>query len=93
MFEFWYDYINEQYKCKPKLCYMDTDSFTIHTKTEDVYNDNANDVEKRLDTSKYSIKGPLPIGKNKKVIGLVKDELGGKIMKDCQNLDQKHILI
>ena len=55
MFEFWYDYINEQYKCKPKLCYMDTDSFTIHTKTEDVYNDNANDVEKRLDTSKYSI--------------------------------------
>ena len=27
------------------------------------------------------IKRPLPIGKNKKVIGLFKDELGGRILK------------
>ena len=58
---------------------MDTDSFAIHIKTEDL----ANDVEKWFDTSTNydkDDKRQLPIGKNKKVIGLFKDELGGKIM-------------
>ena len=64
-----------------KSCYMDTDSFTIHIKTEDFYKDIANDVEKRFDTSNYEVHRPLPTGKNKKVIGLMKDELGGRIMK------------
>ena len=57
---------------------MDTDNFTIRIKPEDVYEDIANDVEKRSDTSNYAIKRPLPIGKNKKVIGIIKDELGQK---------------
>ena len=63
---------------------MDTDSFVIYLETEDFYKDIANDVEKRFDTSNYDEKDerPLPIGKNKKVIGLFKDELGGKIMKE-----------
>ena len=58
---------------------MDIDSFIIHMKTEDFYEDIANDVEKQFDTSKYDEydKRPLPISKNKKVIGLFKDELGG----------------
>ena len=53
---------------------MDTDSFIIHIKTEDFYNDIANDVEKWFDTSKYdeNQKRSLPIGKSKKVIGLLK---------------------
>ena len=51
MYEFWYDYINQKYQDKAKLCYMDTDSFTIHIKTEDFFEDIANDVEKRFDTS------------------------------------------
>ena len=63
-----------------KLCYMDTDSFIMHIKTEDFYKDIADDVEKRFDTSNYEVNRPLPTGKNKKVIGLIKDELGGKIM-------------
>ena len=43
----------------------------------------ANDVEKWFDTSNYDENDdrPLPIDKNKKVIGLFKDELGGKIIK------------
>ena len=61
---------------------MDTDSFIINIKTEDFYKDIANDVERWFDTSNYdkNDKRPLPIGKNKKVIGLFKDEFGRKIM-------------
>ena len=63
---------------------MDTDSFTIHIGNEYLYNDIVNDVERCFDTSNYdeNDKRPLPIGKNKKVIGLFKDELGGKIMEE-----------
>ena len=61
---------------------MNTDSFVYEVETEDFYMGIAKDVEKRFDTSGYSKdeNRPLPIGKNKKVIGLMKDELGGKIM-------------
>ena len=59
---------------------MDTNSFIIHIKTKDFYKDIADDVEKRFDTSNYEVDRPLPKGKNKKVIGLMKDELGGKII-------------
>ena len=40
MYEFWYDYIKPKYQDRAKLCYMDTDSFVIHIKTEDFYEDN-----------------------------------------------------
>ena len=62
--------------------WIQTDSFIIHIKTENVYEDLAGDVEKRFDTSNYEINRPLPAGKNKKVIGLMKDELRGKIMTE-----------
>ena len=80
-YEFWYDYIKPKYRDKAKLCYMDTDSFIIHIKTKDFYKDIAYDFEKVFDTSNYKIYRSLPRGMNKKVIGLMKDELGGKIMK------------
>ena len=61
---------------------MNTDSFIIHIKTEDYYEDVADGVEKWFETSNYDVndKRPLPVGKSKKVIGLFKDELGGNIM-------------
>ena len=80
MYEFWYNYIKPKYQNNAKLCYMDTDTFTINIKTKDSYKDIANDVDERFDTSNYECDRPLPTGKNKKVIGLMKDELGGKIM-------------
>ena len=80
MNEFWYDYIKPKYGKKGKPCYMDTDSFIMHIKTEDFYKDIADDVEKRSDTSNYEVDRPLPKGKNKKVSGLMKDELGEKTM-------------
>ena len=68
---------------------MDTDSLVYHIKTEDFYADIANDVEERFDTSGYVPDRPLPIGKNKKVIGLMKDELGDTIMTEFVSLRPK----
>ena len=89
MYEFWYDYMKPKYNDDIKLCYMDTDSFVMNIKTEDFYKDITNDVEKRFDTSNYEVNRPLPTGKNKKVIGLMKDELGGKIITESVNLRPK----
>ena len=77
MYEFWYDYARPKCGENVKLCYMDTDSFIVHVKTEDI----AEDVETRFDTSNFELDRPLPKRKNKKVIGLIKDELGGQIWR------------
>ena len=77
VYEFQYDYIEPKYQDRAKLCYMDTDRFIIHIKTEDFYENIADDVENWFDTSNYDEddKRSLPIGKNKKVIDLFKDQL------------------
>ena len=69
---------------------MDTDSFIMHIKTEYFYKDIADDVEKKYGTSNYTVERPLPMGKNKKIIGLMKDELGGRIMKEFIGLIPKY---
>ena len=91
MYEFWYNYIIPKYGDRAKLCYTDTDSFIIYIKTEDFFQDISNDVEKWFDTSNFdkNDKRPLPIGKNKKVPGLFKDELGGKIIIEVITLRLK----
>ena len=60
---------------------MNTDSFILYIKTEDIQADIAKDAEQIFGSSNYELHRPLPKGKNKKVIGLMKDELGEKIMK------------
>ena len=84
MYEFWYDYIKPKYGDKARLCYMDTDSFVMNIKTDDFFRDINNDVDKWSVSSNYDKNDnrPLEIGKNKKVIGKFKDELGGKIMTE-----------
>ena len=69
---------------KTEQTYMNIDSFVIHIKADDFYEDIADDVEEWFDTSNYSKddRRPLLICWNKKVIGLSKDELAGKIMKE-----------
>ena len=89
MYEFWYNCIKPKYGENAKLFYMDTDSLITHVKSEDIYKDIAEDVERRFDTSNYEIDRPLPIGRNKKVIGLVKDGYGGQIMKRFAGLRGK----
>ena len=88
MYEFWYDYMKPKYGNDGKLCYIDTDSFIMNIKTNDFYEDITNDVENRFDTSNYEVNRPLPMGKNK-VIGLMKDELGGKIITEFVTLTPK----
>ena len=89
MYEFWCDYIKPKYQDNGKLCYIDTDSFIINIKTEDFYEDIANDVEKRFDTLNYEVNRPLSKGKNEKVIVLMNDELGGKIITEFAALRPK----
>ena len=89
MDEFWYNYIKLKYNDKARLCYTDTDNFVIYVKTEDFHKNIANDVERRFDTSSYDENDERPMGKNKKVIGLLKDELGGKIITEFITLRAK----
>ena len=65
------------------------DSFLVHVKFENVYGNLPEDVEITFDTSNYEVNRPLPIGKNKKLMGPMKDELGGKIMKEIVALGPK----
>ena len=89
IYESWYDYIKPKYQNNAKLCYTDTDSFVMHIKTEDFYEDIADDTEKRSDKSNYEVYRLLTTGKNKKVIGLMKNELGGKTMTEFVALRPK----
>ena len=65
MYEFWYDYMKPKYDNNVKLCYMDTHSCIMNIKTNDFYEDIANDVENRFDTSNYEVNRPLPMGKRR----------------------------
>ena len=89
MYEFSYNYLKPKYGENAKLFYMDTDSFIVHVKADDIYKDISEDVETRFDTSNSEVDRPLPRGKNKKVIGPMKDELGGEIMKKFVGLKAK----
>ena len=93
MYEFWHDYITRKYQNNVKICYMDTDSFIIHIKTEDFYKDIADDVKKWFETSNYSEDNKIPLlgGMTKKVVGLMKDKLGGKTMIEFVALRPKYI--
>ena len=86
MYNFWYDYVKPKYGYNAKVFYMDKDSFIVHVKTGYIYEYIAEDVETRSDTSNFEIDRPLPKGKNKKVIRLMKDELAGQIMKEFVGL-------
>ena len=66
MYDNWYNEMKPKYGDNVKLCYMDIGSFIMHIKTEDFYKDIADDVEKKYDTSNYTVERPLPMGKNKK---------------------------
>ena len=80
MYEFHYDCMKPKYDDDNlTLCYMDTDSLIYSIETDDFYKDIADDDKDRFDTSGYNPDRPLPVGLNKKVIGLMKDELGGEI--------------
>ena len=90
IYEFHYDYMKQKYNGnKLQLCYTDTDSLVYRINTEDFYADITDDVQTRFDTYGYCSNRPLPIGLNKKVTRLMKDELGGTIMTEFAALRPK----
>ena len=89
MYEFSYDYVKLRYGEKVRLCNVDADSFIFSVSTDTIYNDTAENVKTRFDTSNYESDTPLPEGRNIKVIGLMKDELERKIMKNITYLLEK----
>ena len=89
IYEFHYDHMVPKYGKKLDLSYKDTDSLIYNIETEDFYKDIAEDVPARFDTSGYNPDRHLPVGLNKKVIGLMKDELGGEIMTEFVTLRPK----
>ena len=89
MYEFWYDYVKSKYGNRARLCYMDTDSFVLNIKTKDFYKDIAENIKERFDTSNCIYDRPLPTGVNKKVVGLMKDEVGGGIINEFTALTPK----
>ena len=89
MYEFHYNYMKQKYPEGLTLCYMDMDSLIYDIETDDFYKDMAEDVKDRFDTSGYNLSRPLPVGLNKKVIGLMKDDLGGEIMTEFVTLRPK----
>jgi hypothetical protein len=89
MYDFFYNYMKKKYGQNAKLLYIDTDSLILEIKTDDFYADIAADTETRFDTSDYSKDHPLYSSRNKKVIGMFKDEACGKQIEEFVGLRAK----
>ena len=91
MYDFHYNYIKQKYEDKAKLLFTDTDSLMYEIQTEDFYKDISKDVKHKFDTSDYPPNHPsgIPSGVNKKVLGMFKDEAGGKVIDEFVGLRAK----
>ena len=91
MYDFHYNYINTKYGNMAKLLFTDTDSLAYETTTKDFYKDINPDIDKRFDTSDYPTNHPSGIktGLNSKMLGLFRDEAGGKQIVEFVGLRAK----
>ena len=92
MYKTYYEYLLPKFGKRIKLLYTDTDSFIIQVNSEDVFKEIAPDVNEQFDTSNFPENHPIGkefIGKNKKVSGMLKDEAGGKTIKDFAGICSK----
>ncbi|XP_065640568.1 uncharacterized protein LOC136073127 [Hydra vulgaris] len=94
MHEFHYTYIKSKYRDRAKLLYTDTDSLIYEIKTKDFYTDIANDIESKFDTSEFdknhpAVRNGFKVGVNKKVLGVFKEDSGGKIIIEFIGLRSK----
>ncbi|XP_022794378.1 uncharacterized protein LOC111333124 [Stylophora pistillata] len=95
MYDFHYNYMKPKYGDRAKLLFTDTDSLCYVIQTDDFYEDISSDVHQHFDTSNFPKDHPsgIPIGVNKKVVGMMKDECGGKIIKEFAGLRPKSYAI
>ena len=89
MYEFQYESVKPKYCEKSKLCFVDANSFIVYIKTDDIYENIAEDVKTRFDASNYELDRPVAKGNYEKVIGLMKDEIDDKTMKKFIGLRAK----
>ena len=91
MYEFHYNYIKQKYGNKAKLLFTDTDSLMYEIQTEDFIRILVKMWKKRFDTSDYPPNHPsgIPSGLNKKVLGMFKDEVKGKVIDEFVGLRAK----
>ena len=91
MYDFHDNYIKLKFGENAKLLFTDTDSLCYEIQTDDFFKDVSQDVKQKFDTSNYpkDHKSGIPTGKNKKVIGMMKDEAGGKIIEEFVGLRSK----
>ena len=66
IYKFWYDYVKPTFGENAILCYVDTNIFIVHVKTEHIYKDIVEDAETRFDTANYESDRPLSKGKIEK---------------------------
>ena len=93
MYEFWYDYAKPRYGENAKFCHMDTDSFILYI--EQVIFVNTLQKILKLDSILQIMNqiGCYQKKRNKKVIGLIKNESGGKIKTKFVGLkENSHLL-
>ena len=90
MYDFHYGHAKKKWEGL-KVLYTDTDSLFYEIETEIFFDDTAGDVERWFNTSDYSEDHPscIPVGKNKKAIGMFKDECVGKVMTEFAALRPK----
>ena len=81
MHNFWYNYVKPKYGENAEFCYMNTESFIVHVKIDDIFKNIEEDVEIRFYTSNYELNRPLPKRRNENVIALIKYKLGAESLK------------
>ena len=91
MYDFHYNYIKTMYGNKAKLLFTDTDSLAYEIRTKDFYKDMNPDIEKRFNNSDYPTNhsSGITTGLNSKVLGMFKDEAGGKQIVEFVGLRAK----
>ena len=89
MYNFYYNVLKKYFTHNVQLLYTDTDSFILYITVPNLYNLHLFNLKDYFDFSNYPTNHKIFSNKNKKVPGLFKDELGGKIMKEFVSLRSK----
>ena len=90
MYDFHYNHMKEKYPDdRLKLLFTDTDSLCYAVKTKYIYKDMEVDAIKKYDFSAYPFEHPLYSAKNKKIIGMMKDELNSVPLEEVAALRPK----
>ena len=93
MHEFWYDNVKQKYGENVNLCYMDTDNFVVHVKTDDIYKNIGENIKTRFDTSNFELDRPLPKRKILKSVWTNEGRIRWKIHERICWIKSKNIAI